>query len=104
MTMRQIKTLLASVDPGIRHYWSMGTGAAYTYWEETQRLPLCGDDYHIETGWRFYVHRFATQEEDAIAAALFAALDSAPEIAVQETVTTEPQNGYIHHIFTCECC
>ena len=102
MTISDIKAKLAVVDPAVRHYYSMGTGEAYTCWEETQRLPLVGDDYHCEVGWRFYVHRFTKTEDDTIADALWIALDTAPEIAAQHTVTYEPDTGYIHHIFTCE--
>lgn len=104
MTLAEIKTVLASVDPDVRHYYSLGTGEAYTCWEETQRLPLAGDDTHCETGWRFYVHRFTRTEEDAIAEALWSTLDQHPSIAVQHTVTFEQDTGYIHHIFACECC
>ena len=104
MTLADIKTLLTSVDSGVRHYYSMGTGEAYTCWEETQRLPLVGDDYHCEIGWRFYVHRFTKDEDDTTASALWTALDQHPAIAVQHTVTFEQDTGYIHHIFACECC
>lgn len=102
MTLDEIKALIAGVDPAARHYYSAADGRDYTVWEETDRLPLVGDDHHIAEGWAFYVHRFTKQEGDPIAAALFAALDAAPEIAVSHTVDMEPDTGYIHHIFTCQ--
>jgi len=102
VTKAEIKALLITVDPNIRHYWSAGDGEPYTVWEETDRLPLVGDDHHAEEGWVVYVHRYTKDENDSVAAALFALLDSAPEIAVSETVDQEPDTGYIHHIFRCE--
>ena len=102
MTIRKIKTLLSSVDPHIRHYWSAETERDYTVWEETDLMSLMGDDRHIEKGWTFYVHRFTRQEDDAIAEALFSALDAEPEIAVHRAVDQEPDTGYIHHIYRCE--
>lgn len=103
MTLADIKAVLAAVDPDVRHYWSAANGEDYTAWDETDRMDLTGDDHYIEEGWVFYVHRFTKREDDPIAAQLFAALDNAPEIAVSETVDEEPDTGYIHHIFRCEC-
>lgn len=102
MTLSDIKALVASVDPEARHYYSAADGTDYTVWEETARLPLVGDDRHIAEGWTVYVHRFTKQEDDAIAAALFAALDAAPEVAVSHTTDMEPDTGYIHHIYSCQ--
>lgn len=104
MTRSEIKTLLKDVDPNIRHHYSMrDDGADYTVWEETEREGLIADDHHAEEGWKFYVHRFTKNENDPIAAALFLALDAAPEIGVSEEIDHEPETGYIHHIYTCEC-
>ena len=103
MTLSNIQTLLATVDSGIRHYFSAGTGSAYSYWEETQRLNLPTDDSHqAHEGWRFYVHRFTKESGDATAAALFKALDEDAGIAVTWTIDFENDTGYIHHIFECE--
>lgn len=101
MTLSDIKTLLASVDPDVRHYFSTEKKKAYTYWEETSRLPMLADDAH-EEAWRFYVHRFTHSENDDIAVSLFAALDGDERVAVSHTVDYEPDTGYIHHIFECE--
>ena len=43
MTLAEIQTLLVSADPDIKHYYTDRAGA-YSYWEETQRLPLTSDD------------------------------------------------------------
>ena len=102
MTLREIKAVLAAVDPGVRFGWSMGTGADYTYWEPHGRLPLTADDRHVEEGWAFTVHRFTRREDDPVAPALFAALDGNPNIAVTWNIDTEAETGYIHHILDCE--
>ena len=95
--------MLATLDSGIRHYFSAGTGDAYTYWEETQRLNLPVDDDHQSSeGWRFYVHRFTKEAGDATAASIYNALDGSPGIAVIWTIDFENDTGYIHHIFECE--
>ena len=103
MTLQEIRTLLAGVDPEIRHYYSEGTGADYTYWEETRRLPFMADDRYAEEAWRFYVHRYTRSGTDQIANALFDALDQDPRVAVSYSIDYDPQSGYIHHIYECEC-
>lgn len=102
MTLRDIKSVLAAVDPSIRFGWSMGTGADYSYWEPTGRLPLTADDRHVEEGWTFVVHRFTRREDDPVAPALFSALDQNPNIAVSWQITPDPGTEYIHHIMDCE--
>ena len=101
MTLSEIRALLVSVDPDIRHYFSMSDADAYTYWEETQLLPFTSDDRHDEA-WRFYVHRFTKDEADTVAAALYTALDTDPRVTVIHTTDYETDSGYIHHIFQCE--
>lgn len=101
MTLSEIKALLGRADPDIRHYFSMSDAEAYTYWTETQQLALTADDKHDE-GWRFYVHRFTRDENDATAAAIFSALDGDPRIAVRRRTEYERDSGYIHHIYECE--
>lgn len=104
MTLSEIQTKLAGIDPDIKHYFSASDGKNYTYWEETQRLPFMADDRHdpADAAWRFYVHRFTKTEYDPVATALFTALDESTGIAVRWTVDSEPDTGYIHHIFECE--
>lgn len=101
MTLEDIRSLLVSVDPEIRHYFSEEPSRDYSYWEETRRLPFMADDLH-EEGWRFYVHRFTRRENDPVAFALFAALEEDPGTTVAHQVDYEPESGYIHHIFECE--
>lgn len=101
MTLDEIRVFLTAVDPGIKHYFSMAEGDAYSYWEETRPLPFCADGGHTG-GWRFYVHRFTRNETDTVAEALYAALDASDRIAVRRTVDYERDTGYIHHIFECE--
>lgn len=101
MTTSDIQAMLVTADSSIRHHFSMGTGSDYSYWEETERLPLTGDDGHM-TGWRFYVHRFTKSESDTVADTLFNLLDGDPRTTVQHSKAYEPETGYIHHIFRCE--
>lgn len=104
MTLSEIKALVVTADPDIRHYFSMSDKDAYSYWEETLRLPFTADDAHgaADQAWRFYVHRYTKTEGDAIAQALFDALDADPRTTVRWTIDSDPKDGYIHHIFECE--
>ena len=104
MTLSEIRTLLVSVDPDIRHYFSMSDADAYTYWEETRRLSLIADDMHgaEDQGWHFCVHRFTRTEGDAIAQSFFNTLDADPRTTVIWQTDFENDTGYIHHIFECE--
>ncbi len=102
MTLSDIRTLLVSVDPNIKHYFSMGAGESYSYWEETNRLPFSADDRH-EEGWHFYVHFFTKTECDPVADSFFNTLDEDPRTTVRWTVgDREEDTGYIHHIYECE--
>lgn len=102
MTLEQIKTLLVSADAGIKHYFSKSTANSYSYWEETQQLPLTADGLHVEA-WRFYVHRFTKTENDTTADAIFAALDADPRVTVKRLQGGyDEKSGYLHHIFECE--
>ena len=102
MTLYELQALLAGIDPEIRHGWTMASGRDYTYWEETERLPLTADDLHIETGWVFYVHRFSKAGIDPVAEDFFRTLDAMPNLAVGQTGSFEPDTGYTHTIFRCE--
>ena len=101
MTLSDIETLIGGIDAEARHYFSMSTGGAYTYWEETQMLPIISDDRHQEA-WRFYVHRFTKDENDSTAAALFSTLDADPRTTVIHSKDYDPDSGYFHHIYQCE--
>lgn len=104
MTLNEIKALLVSADPGIRHYFSAAGEEAYSYWEETRRLGFTADDEHpaADQGWRFYVHRFTKTEGDPVAAQIFETLDRDPRTTVMWQTDFENDTGYIHHIFECE--
>lgn len=101
MTLTDIRDLLVSVDPDIKHYFTDSNADAYSYWEEARRLSLFSDDRH-EQAWRFYVHRYTKAEDDVMASQLFDALDQDPRIAFQYTVDFDVDSGYIHHIYDCE--
>lgn len=101
MTLKEIRDLLVSIDPDIRHYFTAGSGRDYTYWEQTDRLALTADNRH-EEAWRFYVHRFTRDEFDPLTRRIFETLDADPRTAVSQTDDYEPESGYIHHIFTVE--
>ncbi len=105
MTVNEIKTLLTSVDPDVQRYEHDGAGEsdAYTVWYELRPIGLYGDGQE-EGSIRFQVDRFTREEDDAIAAALKAALEGEDDIAVDYLVGYERDTGYIHHIFACEGC
>jgi hypothetical protein len=104
MTLSEIKALLVTADPNIKHYFSMSDADAYSYWEETRRLPFTGSDRYdpADQAWRFYVHRYTKTEGDAIAQTIFNTLDADPRTAVSWTTDFDKSSGYIHHIFECE--
>ena len=102
MTLSEIKALVLSADATAEHYASSKTGSdSYTVWREVRRLGIVADDRHIE-GWAFQVDRFTRDEDDAIAEALFAALDECDRVAVRHDVDYEQDTEYIHHIYDCE--
>ena len=104
MTLSEIQALIVSVDPLCGHYESAREGAeAYTVWREVSRLHTMADDSHAEEGWAFQVDRFSKREGDAVAEALFTALDADERVAVSMLVDYEQDTGYIHHIFDCSC-
>lgn len=102
MTLEGIKSLLVTADPDIRHYFSMSTADAYSYWEENRRLDFMADDTHAEEAWHFYVHRFTKTEGDSTATTLFQILDGNDAISVKWVTGYDKESGYIHHIFECE--
>lgn len=102
MNLDEIAAILATIDPEIRHYWTMGTGKPYTWWTEKQRLDIMGDDHHTEDAWAFEVHRFCVDEADPIPRAIFYALDSLPHVTVRWLNEPETDTDYVHHVFDCE--
>ncbi len=104
MTRDEIKALLVTADPNIKHYFSMSNAESYSFWEESMRLPFMADDVHgsSDQAWRFYVHRYTKTEGDAIAQAIFDTLDADPRTTVKWLTSYDSESGYIHHIFDCE--
>lgn len=102
MNLDEIAAILGAIDPEIRHYWTMGTGRPYTWWAEKYRLDITADDRHTEDAWAFEVHRFAVDEDDPMPSAIFAALDSMPNVTVEWLNEREQDTDYIHHVFDCE--
>ena len=101
MTLNDIQDLLITVDPDIKHYFSMSEARSYSYWEETRRLSLTANGRH-EEGWHFYVHLFSKIEGDPKAASFFDTLDEDVRTTVTWTVDPMRDEGYIHLIFECE--
>lgn len=102
MTLNEIQSLVVSMDPQAGHYESdHREGEPYTVWYELFVLDLMSDDHH-EDAWAFHINRYTKQENDPIAAAFFATLDSDDRIAFEYRVDYEQDTGYIHHIFDCE--
>jgi hypothetical protein len=105
MTQSEIKALLVSADPDIKHYFSMhNSEEPYSYWEETQQIGPVQDDLHdvADQAWRFYVHRYTRTEGDPVAGAIFETLDQDPRTTVIWRTDFDRDSGYIHHIFECE--
>ena len=100
MTVREIQSLIAGVDPEARHYINVKDGSNYTVWMEYMRTGLAGDDVH-ETGWKFEVDRFTKQEYDPVAEAIEEALKADPRVAFTYNVDFEQDTGYIRHLFDC---
>ena len=104
MTCAEIKAFLVSIDPDIQRYESTHrTSAAYTVWREYGAVGIYADGLH-QSVIRFQVDRFTKTEDDAIAKALFEALDGRDDITLDYLVDYENDTGYIHHIYDCEGC
>ena len=102
MTLSEIQALVVSADAHAGHYESAyQNSAAYTVWREYNRLGTMADDAH-EAGWHFQVDRFTKTENDATAAAIYAALEADDRVAFEYLIDYEPDTRYIHHIFDCE--
>ena len=103
MTVQRIKELLCSIDPDVQRYDHDGAGSAdaYTVWQEIQDVGFFGDGQE-EGSIHFQVDRFTKEEDEGIALALKALLESQDDIAVNYLVDYERDTGYIHHIYDCE--
>lgn len=102
MTVQRIKDLLTSVDPNVQRYdHDEAGGEAYTTWQEIRPVGFWGDGEE-EGSIHFQVDRFTKEEDEEIALALKALLESQDDIAVDYLVDYEKDTGYIHHIYDCE--
>lgn len=101
MTLKEIAEFLTDIDPDISHCESMEKREPYSFWKETRPLSFMADGVHQE-GWRFYVHRYTREEEEPIAAALWAALEQSDRFTVSYVKDYIPEKDLIHHIFECE--
>lgn len=102
MTLDGFGQMIAAIDPQARRYANTGRGA-YTVWREYGRIGAWAGGEN-EGGWRVQVDRYTREENDAVAAAIAAALEESDEIAFEHTVDSELEDGgvLIRHIFDCE--
>ena len=103
MEVRDIKELVATVDPEARHYTNTKDGTDYTVWMEYERTGLMADDAR-GTGWKFEIDRFTKTEYDPIAEALEKLLTETEGITFTYMVEYEQDTKYIRHLFDCEGC
>lgn len=103
MTTREIKTLIAAIDPAAKHYTSSKTGDAFTVWAEYRRIMPEGAE-PVEYGWAFEVDRYVHEsvEEDAIVDAIEEAFARSDRIHFTHEVEYDREGGYVRHIFDCE--
>lgn len=102
MTPEYIRQLVVSIDPKADRYESeYRAGRAYTVWYDRGPLDCVGDGEYLG-GIRFTIVRLTKTENDAVAAALFSALDALDNVAFDYRPDFDPQTGYIMHIFECE--
>lgn len=102
MTLDEFKALLLTADPKASHYYSVSQETNYTIWREHEERGLSADNKRLQPIWLVQVDRFTKTENDPIADAIKAALDSCVEISFRHLVDFEPDTKYIHHIFDCE--
>lgn len=103
MTVKDIEEFVALIDPQARHYETAKDGSDFTVWMEYKAIGLDADDIMAIHGWKFEIARFTRTEYDPMAAAIFAALQNDPRIAVKNyDVEYTAKTGYIEHRFDCE--
>lgn len=100
MTLDQFKEILVAADPKAKHYSSKERGN-FTVWREYERLYVFADGEN-QGGWKVQIDRYTTEENDAVAEAILAALDAQDNIAYQHLVDYDPETETIRHIFDCE--
>ena len=103
MTVSDIQNFVVAIDPNADHYESeYREGASYTVWYEQGPAEENVGDGEYMGGIKFTIARITRVENDAIAAALYAALDASDTIAFQYKLDFDPESGFILHIFNCE--
>ena len=102
MTVEEIRTFVANVDPDAAHYFTALDGGSYTVWAETERLGLDADDGYAELGWAFEIVRYTQKEDDEMPQKIEDALLEAPLISFSYRVDSDPETGYILHSFICQ--
>lgn len=99
--LENFKGLLLTADADAKHYESKLQGN-YTVWAEHEPLILRGDNTTAERAWKVQIDRFTKAEDDSIAAAITAMLDTNDIAYSGPLVDYEQDTGYIHHIWNCE--
>ena len=101
MTVQDIKTMVLSVDPKAKHYFSDKKGDAFTVWGEYQRAGQGAEDRH-DYGWKFEIDRYTRDEEDTVPDMIEQILIDHPGVAYTYQVYYDHTARYIVHVFDCE--
>ena len=101
MTVQDIKTMVLSVDPKAKHYFSDKKGDAFTVWGEYQRAGQGAEDRH-NYGWKFEIDRYTRDEEDTVPDMIEQILIDHPGVAYTYQVYYDHTARYIVHVFDCE--
>ena len=101
MNVQDIKTMVLSVDPKAKHYFSDKKGDAFTVWGEYQRAGQGAEDRH-DYGWKFEIDRYTRDEEDTVPDMIEQILIDHPGVAYTYQVYYDHTARYIVHVFDCE--
>ena len=101
MTVQEIKTMVLSVDPKAKHYFSDKKGDAFTVWGEYQRAGQGAEDRH-DYGWKFEIDRYTRDEEDTVPDMIEQILIDHPGVSYTYQVYYDHTARYIVHVFDCE--
>ena len=101
MTVQDIKTMVLSVDPKAKHYFSDKKGDAFTVWGEYQRAGQGAEDRH-DYGWKFEIDRYTRDDEDTVPDMIEQMLIDHPGVAYTYQVYYDHTARYIVHVFDCE--
>lgn len=101
MTVQDIKTMVLSVDPKAKHYFSDKKGDAFTVWGEYQRAGQGAEDRH-DYGWKFEIDRYTRDEEDTVPDMIEQILIDHTGVSYTYQVYYDHTARYIVHVFDCE--